>query len=135
MTVATCEFDAESRERLWAYFCEVGAKLAKEYDILPGELVNSRRKGGAISGAREEFVGIWRKRVGQRRICQPHQIFMSKSPWEARVFAEEEGLPWGWQPFSFPNLSRVLGFDHTALVLAEQRRRARVRDETSTRSK
>ena len=98
---------------LWQYFCGTGAVVAEECNILPGELVNPRRKSPAITEAREVFVAVWRQNVGQR--------YAGKGLWEARIFLVDEPHPDGWEPISFPNLARVLGMDHSALVLAYKR--------------
>ena len=119
----TGKMSDEDRKRLSDHFWAIVLSACDKHDCWPGEVLNRCRKSHGIKGispARAEIVKEMRRTAftyyheGKcllhfvEQPDEPHVIPLSKSGNEAT-------------PISFPLLSRMLGFDHSTLVVAQQR--------------
>ena len=109
----------EDRQRLSDHFWAIVLKACVANDCWPGEVLNRLRKSHGIKGitpARTEIVREMRRTaltyyasVGQCRLWLIGDVELPETAWEASI------------SISMPLLGRMLGFDHSTLVLAQQR--------------
>lgn len=119
------KLNEEDRQRLSDHFWAIVLKACVTNDCLPGEVLNSLKKSHGIKGitpARMEIV---------REIRQTAFTYYSGID-QCRLWLsgdQPRPIPTGtgaakWKPaisVSFKLLARALGFDHSTLVLAQQR--------------
>ena len=111
----------EDRQRLSDHFWAIVLTVCHEHDCWPGEVLNRCRKSHGIKGispARREIVREMRETVftyywqGQCQLL----LFASGTTIKTIRMGPKDAIP-----ISFPLLARMLGFDHSALVLAQQK--------------
>lgn len=89
-----------------------------EDGVAPGLVLNTRFKGGEVTRARHRLVLHLRNTVGYRRTDEGD---------EYRIFSEgPQPLPPGWNPISTTELGRLLGLDHSAVVVILRKERLRL---------
>lgn len=113
----------EDRQRLSGHFWAIVLKACVEHDCWPGEVLNRLRKSHGVKGispARAEIVG------GMRATAFTYY----RQPGECRLWlAGDEPLPDAQferlVSVSLPLLARMIGCDHSTLVLSQQRRKGK----------
>ena len=92
-------------------FCEqLLSTCEKHHGVLPGQVLNGRRKTEAIHKARAELARWMFEHVGRQRVKG-----VAAKIWRLEVFPSGI-LPDGWDPVSTTLLGQCFGMDHSSMV-------------------
>jgi hypothetical protein len=108
------------RELLVRYFGVLQIEAIRDFGVTPGELVNTRFRKQHIQPAREHVIRGLRDHVLYRGKGKKIEIAVANDARTHAAYASE-----GWKPISYPLMAKLLGFDHSAMLLTIKRIRAR----------
>jgi len=113
----TFDFTHASYGLLIEHFCNQLKDVCKRHCVLPGEmLLASQNRGGRVSNARTKFMAQLRDTIGYRIVDKRKRV-CTRLP--------EDDWPEKFQPISYPDIGRLFGCNHSTVILAMGRLRAR----------
>ncbi len=113
----TVDFDVKTmtqvtKGELMDWWFDLIKQACENFDVWPGQIMNTHKKTPQISAARRWVAGMMRGKVRM----SGHGILRKY------IIAENGDIPHGWRMCSFPDMGRIItGGHHTTFIAMEKR--------------